>query len=31
MSLKGHTLDPPIRSDLSDPFRNNSLKSMKTS
>lgn len=31
MSVKGQTLDPPIRSDLSDPFRNNSFKSLKTS
>lgn len=30
MSMKGQTLEPP-RSDLSDPFRNNSFKSLKTS
>ncbi len=31
MSLKGQVLEPAIRSDLSDPFRNTSLKSMKPS
>jgi hypothetical protein len=29
--MKGQTLEPPLRSDLSDPYRNNSFKSIKTS
>ena len=30
MSIKGQSLGPPIRSDLSDPFRSNSFKTLKT-